>query len=400
MYTTNYQQHLPQDNPFIPFQPENHFMHDPCIMCHHSSRHQSILSTVANALFNYYLFPQAYVYVVSAPILTNKSPTVIDTETSTRKDTAKANASAKMQFSPAHKANNDLKNLIEDINSNLSQFEKSPTIDTAAKSLVREAGFLATQVPRSRDHASIEAFKTAINILQNEFVQLKNQMNDFEVSLVQSRTKAFDIIQNSKEALKTSFSEFEIAYDLHGELKNILNSRQEFWNQQETLAESTYDFTVFNLETEKQIAFDFFLLSFLEDEVTKAKSNKVSIPSHLGMISTITDENFTQKVSSALNKFDMAPLSGVQILELKNAIVDVMLEVEKKEITEFLNHLRSYQEKFSANGFMTIAEHYSETINEFEEIAKKLSLESIGTYMDEWNALLVEISPQHCDLLE
>ena len=400
MHTLNYQQYPIQENPYSPIQTASYFMHDPCIMCHHASRHQSILSTVANALFNYYLFPQAYVYVVSSPILTNSKTTIITSESPVRQDTLKANANAKLQFSPAYKANNSLKDLIENMMTGLSQFKKSTAIFNAAKNLVREAECLTTQVPESRDQGAVEAFITAVEVIQNEFIQLQNQMNEFDISQAKSLKEAMINIKNAKNALEGSFAELAKVYELQGELREVFNSRREFWNSQEKLAESTYDFKAYNLETEKQIAFDFFLLSFIEDEITRAKSQQVSIPSHLGILSSITDDSFAKKVASALKKFDMAPLSAKQVQEIKTAIIDVMLEVERKEITSFLKSLKNTQEEFASNDYMTVVEHYGETLIQFENVAKKLGYETVDTYIEEWNDLLIEFDPVHQHLLK
>lgn len=400
MHVHGYQQHLTQNYHYPCAQIGSNFMLDQHIMCHHASRHQSVLSSIANALFNYYLFPKAYVYVVSAPILTNNT-TVVAPGSAERPDTAKADANAKMLFSQVHKATNRLKDLIDNISGSLRLFEKSSTIFNAVTVLVAEAEHLAEQVPSPKDKGAIEAFIAGIDSIEKEYIQSQHQMKEFEISQAKSLKEAIATISNAKKALRGSFAELEKAYDLNGELQNVLDSRQKFWVRREDEAATASDFKAFARETEKYMTVDFFLLLLIEDEIHQAKSQETKLPSHLGILSSISDENFAQKVTSALEKFDMAPLSAEQISVIKTAIIDVLLNVEIEETARFLHSLATTQKEFAANDYMTVAEHYEETIAQFTNIAvKKLYFENIDGYIAEWNELLKEFDQEHQHLLK
>lgn len=401
MNVHGYQQHSTQNYLYPCAQIGSNFMLDQYIMCHHASRHQSVISSIANALFNYYLFPKAYVYVVSAPIHPNHNTAVVPPASPERPDTAKADAAAKMLFSQVHKASNRLKDLIDSMTAGLSQFEKSSTIKAAAVAVITEAEYLTEQAPSPKDKGAIEAFIVSIDGIENEFIQIQRQMAEFELSQAKSLKEAMTTISNAKKALRGSFAELKKAYDLNGELQNVVDSRQRFWMRRADAASAATDFKAFARETEKHMTVDFFLLSLIEDEIRLAKSKETKLPSHLGILSSISDENFAQKVTSALEKFDMAPLSAEQISEIKTAIIDVLLNVEIGEIALFLDSLADTQKEFAANDYMTVAEHYGETIAQFTSIAAtKLNFESIDGYIAEWNELLKEFDQEHQHLLK
>jgi hypothetical protein len=204
------------------------------------------------------------------------------------------------------------------------------------------------------------------------------------------------LIQNGQNALNTAFAELEGNNGLISTFKGIIEARRAYWNEFETKASAASVLINFGPEVEKQMRLDTMLLSILDEETDSSAKQEMPAKSALGLISSYHDEDaFSYKINAAMEKSDLPPLSDAENKEIKDGIMEILLDAEKREITNFLQSLSKMEKHFADRGYTTAATHYKATILEFKQIAETLSQENAEDYIEEWNALLKEFDPQH-----
>lgn len=205
-----------------------------------------------------------------------------------------------------------------------------------------------------------ESFKLAIKAARNEI----------DLSLT-----GFEFSCNKLASENASFGQFA----------EILTVRKNFWKVHDQAALEAKDFNSFNALTQKQKNLDRFLVSLIEKELNLS-NQKQPMRNYLGILSLIKDEETWDLLSD---------LSESAFEEIKEDLINVLLDAERQTNHPFLNSLAKFEKEFNSHGYASVAEHYQETIRQFQEIDKTLSLENVDNYVNEWNALLKEFDPQH-----
>lgn len=204
------------------------------------------------------------------------------------------------------------------------------------------------------------------------------------------------LIQNGQNALNTAFAELEGNNGLISNFKELIEARQAFWNEFETKASAASVLINFGPEVEKQMRLDSLLLLMLDEETDSSAKQEIPSKSILGLLSSYHDEDaFAYKINAAMEKSERPTISDAECKEIKEGIMEILLDAEKREITQFIQSLSKMEKHFADRGYTTAAAHYKATINEFKQIAETISQENAEDYIEEWNALLKEFDPQH-----